>query len=405
MSAAAAACRQAMEGVGSGVAASLRGVDCAASATAQAAFGRLFGASGGLLIALQILLAIYVAFFGYSLITGRSRIGVAALTPRMMTLGLVLTFATSWAAYQGVVWNLAVGAPNEIAALLTGVDGSATQVFADKIDVVFAALIEASSDSAMEGASSTFSPPGLLWLGGTLLLLGTVGVLATCKIALAVMLAVGPVFVVLALFNGTRGLFTGWLKAVVLLAVTPLFAVLGGSLMLELAVPVLSALAQTPGQIDPRAAMGFFMIGAVHAALMVLVLKVAGTMVAGWSVFGLAGGRGESDNAGASAAARAAPTAAASAAPLLDPRTAGPAPSRQIRMSGAAAAPLAAANDAGPAVASTQRETTIIAGAVGSTGAQSGSVSRARGIGSRFRAPSPQASFLPQYPRRRPLNP
>jgi type IV secretion system protein VirB6 len=34
--------------------------------------------------------------------------------------------------------------------------------------------------------------------------------------------------------------------------------------------------------------MAFFMIAAVHTALMILVLKVAGTMVAGWSVFGLA---------------------------------------------------------------------------------------------------------------------
>jgi type IV secretion system protein VirB6 len=388
MSAAAAACQQTMAGVGSGVGASLRGVDCAASATAQAAFGRLFGADGGLLVALQILLAIYVAIFGYALITGRSRIGISALTPRMMTLGLVLTFATSWAAYQGVVWNLAVGAPNEIAALLTGVEGSATQVFADKIDVVFAALIEASGDGAVEAAaSSTFSPPGLLWLGGTLLLLGTVGVLATCKIALAVMLAVGPVFVVLALFNGTRGLFTGWLKAVVLLAVTPLFAVLGGSLMLELAVPVLSALAQTPGMIEPRAAMAFFMIGAVHAALMIMVLKVAGTMVAGWSVFGLAGGRADSEGTASSTAGRAAPVAAVAGSPLADARTTSPAPSRQIRMGGAATAPMAA-NDAGPAVASTRRETTIIAGAMGSTGTQpSVATSRARGIGSRFRAP------------------
>jgi type IV secretion system protein VirB6 len=383
-----------MEGVGSGVAASLRGVDCAASATAQAAFGRLFGAEGGLLVALQILLAIYVAFFGYSLITGRSRIGISSLTPRMMTLGLVLTFATSWAAYQGVVWNLAVGGPNQIAALLTGVDGSATQVFADKIDIVFAALIEASGDGAMEGASagaaSTFSPPGLLWLGGTLLLLGTVGVLATCKIALAVMLALGPVFVVLALFNATRGLFTGWLKAVVLLAVTPLFAVLGGSLMLELAVPVLSALAQTPGMIDPRAAMAFFMIGAVHAALMVLVLKVAGTMVAGWNVFGLVGGRSDSEVSGSSSATPRPAPAMASALPVLDPRAASAAPSRQIRISGAGAvAPLAAANDSGPAsTAATRRETTIIAGAIGSSGAQSSAVSRARGIGSRFRAPT-----------------
>src|SRR5690606_3428192 len=116
-------------------------------------------------------------------------------------------------------------------------------------------------------------------------------------------LALGPVFVVLALFPSTRGLFTGWLKGVVMLAITPLFAVLGGSLMLELAVPVLRSLVQVPGTIDARAAMAFFMIGAVHAALMVMVLKVAGSMVAGWTVFGLAGGSVRDDGKAASAAA------------------------------------------------------------------------------------------------------
>src|SRR5690606_30672180 len=65
-------CQQALEGVGSGVAASLYAIDCAASATAQAAFGRLFGADGALLPTLTVLLTLYVAFFAFSLITGRS---------------------------------------------------------------------------------------------------------------------------------------------------------------------------------------------------------------------------------------------------------------------------------------------------------------------------------------------
>src|SRR5690606_18379283 len=158
-------CQQALDGVGSGVAASLYAVDCAASATAQAAFGHLFGSQGALLPALTILLTLYVAFFAFSLITGRSRIGVSALTPRMITLGLVLTFATSWLAYQGVVWNLAVGAPDYLAGVLTGSEGSATQVFADKIDVVLGALMQASDAQASETAPTTFSPEGLMWLG------------------------------------------------------------------------------------------------------------------------------------------------------------------------------------------------------------------------------------------------
>ena len=387
-----AACQQVIDGVGSGVAASLRAVDCAAGATAQAAFGRLFGTDGALMPALTILLTLYVAFFAFSLITGRSRLGVSALTPRMITLGLVLTFATSWIAYQGVVWNLAVGAPDQIAALLTGVNGSATQVFADKIDLVFAALTQTSGQvgagaGGQQAATSTFSPPGLLWLGATLLLLGTAGILATCKIALAILLALGPVFVVLALFPATRGLTAGWIKGVVMLAITPLFAVLGGSLMLELSVPVLRALVQTPGMIDPKAAMAFFMIGAVHMALMIMVLKVSGTIVAGWSVFGLSrSASDERDAAVSQSTVRAAPISVAAplAAEAASPR-ASPARARRINLA-ATGAPVAA-NDAGPTSAPGRRDTRLVASAAGQAAAAP-SPSRARGIGSRFRAAS-----------------
>jgi type IV secretion system protein VirB6 len=171
-----------------------------------------------------------------------------------------------------------------------------------------------------------------------------------------------------------------------MLAVAPLFAVLGGSLMLELSVPVLRALAETPGKIDAQAAMAFFMIGAVHVALMVLVLKVAGTMVAGWTVFGLAGGDKDADRTPAAAAPPAAPATAQLAATAEANR---PAPARAIRMG--PSAPMAA-NDTGPAPASS-RETRIVAAATAAAAhapaaSANASLSRSRGIGSRFRAPA-----------------
>lgn len=385
-------CMRAMEGVGAGIGASLRGVDCAANAMAQAAFNNLF-ANGAMSTTLTLALTLFVAFIGFGLITGRTRLGLSALTPKMVTVGLVATFATSWLAFQSVFWNLAVGAPDFIATSIMGTDGSATTIFADKLDVVMLSLMEASGGDAMDTNTSIFSPPGLLWSGGTMLLLGTVGVLATCKIALAILMGLGPIFILMALFNGTRGLFTGWLKGVVLMALTPLFAVLGGSLMLELAVPVLASLVTTPGEIDVRPAMAFFMIGAVHLALMFMVLKVTTTMVSGWNVFGLvnnhaADERGGRDTIGTGTAqppvARAlVNTTAADRAS----QTSSTAAARDIRVS---ANTPAAANDTGP---STMRETRVITG--GSAPSQDGNLthtpSRARGIGSRFKS-APQRS-------------
>lgn len=288
------ACASLAANAPSGVAPALRAVDCLSNEAAATAFSRLFGSAGSLTPALTILLTLYIAFFAISLLTGRSRVSVSALTPRMMTLGLVLTFATSWLAYQGMVWNLAIGAPDQIAGVLLGSKGSATQLFADRIDMIFAAIAEVASASGggqggalQSTAAGSFTPGNLMWLGALLLMLGTVGVLVTARIALAVLLAIGPVFVVLGLFSGTRGLTAGWLRGVVLTAITPLFVVLGGGLMLELLVPVVSALRDGEG-IDGRAAMALFMIAAIHIALMTMVLRVIGSMVAGWQVFGLA---------------------------------------------------------------------------------------------------------------------
>ncbi|KLE32260.1 type VI secretion protein [Aurantiacibacter gangjinensis] len=375
-----------MQDVGAGIGASLRAVDCAASEMAQAAFNRLFTADGAFGPALTILLTLWIAFLGFGLLTGRLRLGLSSLTPRMLTLVLVITFATSWVAFQAVFWNLAVGAPDEIANVLMGTDGSATIVFADKLDIVMLSLMEASGGEAMENDTSLFSPPGLLWSGGTMLLLGTVGILATCKIALAILMGLGPIFIVMALFNPTRGVFVGWLKGVVLMALAPLFAVLGGSLMLELAVPVLSSLAGSNGEIDVRPAMAFFMIGAVHLALMFMVLKVTTTMVSGWTVFGFAP-NAAADAGGADMGGRgqqvppATQTIANTTAQDRAAQTASAAGSRDIRV--AAAAPVAA-NDTG---GSTTRETRIIQGGTATSG-QGGSstTSRARGIGSRFKS-------------------
>ena len=88
-------CQQAMDSVGSGVAASLRAVDCAGYAMAQEAFGGLFSTHGVLLKALTILLTLYVAFFGISLITGRSRLSISALTPRLpRQISLIVLLST-----------------------------------------------------------------------------------------------------------------------------------------------------------------------------------------------------------------------------------------------------------------------------------------------------------------------
>lgn len=385
-----------------GAGAALRAVDCLAGETVAASFARLFGGGGhvGLMPALTIALTLYIAFFALSLLMGRSRLGISALTPRMLTLGLVLTFATSWVAYSQVVWNLATGAPDEIASLLTGANGSATRIFADRMDLIFAVIADAAGQAsqvaapvapvagqaaqgAAQAASGSFTPGNLMWLSALMLLLGTVGVLVTARIALAVLLALGPVFIVLALFGPTRGLAAGWLRGLVLTAVTPLFVVIGGGIVMEMLVPVVAMLASPEGGVSGRAALALFVLAAVHLALMAMVMKVAGTIVTGWRVFGLAGDA-------SSEAIRASVPASMAMPPLAIPiPLTAHQPGSHTAMPRALAGPITieqTPTSVTPGVSSRTMTITQVAGG-GEVSLASLPRTRARGIGSRFATP------------------
>ena len=277
-----------------GVADALAKVDCLASDATAVSFGRLFGTHGSFQLALTIILTLYVALLAFNLLTGRSALRVSVLTPRMMTLGLVLTFATSWIAYQSVVWNLATGAPDEIASVLVGTNGSATTIFAQHLDGVFNAITDAASSitpapppagvpaAAAAAVPSMTSPANILSIAALILLLGTVGVLVVCRLALAALLIIGPVFIVLALFEGTRGLFEGWLKSVAMFALVPLLTVVMGSGALVAIAPMVAGLGEGGAEISLRSAVSILVASIIYVALMLVVFKVAASLTKGW---------------------------------------------------------------------------------------------------------------------------
>lgn len=279
------------------IATTLGSIDCQSNVAVQSAFSRLFGETGTLGQALTLILTLYVGFLALNMLTGRSRISVSMITPRMWQLGLVLTFATSWVAYQSVVWTLLVRAPDELASILLNTQGSATSIFAARLDGLFGVLAQSAQIS--QGANAVAPAPGtimpqmggasakpadLLWLASLLLMLGTVGVLIVTRVALAALIAIGPIFVVLSLFEATRGLFEGWLKTAVALAITPIFAVLLGSATLSAIAPLILSLMQSGGKVPLGLATSIFLAAFVYLALMFMATRAARMLTSGWQL-------------------------------------------------------------------------------------------------------------------------
>jgi len=282
-----------------GVAHALASVDCRVGLVVSSSYGRLFGQDGVFGTVLTVLLTIYVGFIALGFITGRTRLTLSGLAPKMLAIGLVLTFATSWPAYHAVVYGLLVGGPEQIANALSGGNGDSVG-FALRLDELltrFADAAKSLGDSA-PGASPALGQlagpqmaSALVWISGILILLASAGALVLTRIVLALLLAIGPVFVVLALFRQTRGLFEGWLRTSLLFALAPTLTVLVGSAAVTLLAPLIDAIAADPAAAvaDLRPILELFMGSVVYFGLIGMLMWTSASLVRAWRIGGEAG--------------------------------------------------------------------------------------------------------------------
>ncbi|HEU4962149.1 MAG TPA: type IV secretion system protein [Sphingomonas sp.] len=200
------------------------------------------------------MLTLFVAFIGYRMLFGQLptiREGVLAC----VKIGIVLALATSWPAYQRVIYDVVLHEPAnlvaEIAApaSLPGSNGGLVDHL-DAVDGAFASLSVAGVGVlGNETDSRQIAPPlfagfDTFALGSArvLFLVGAIGAFALLRIAAGLLLALGPLFIAFLLFEGTRGLFEGWLRGLIAAALGALATAIVLAIELALLEPWLSQL-------------------------------------------------------------------------------------------------------------------------------------------------------------------
>jgi len=201
-------------------------VDCQAQTIGAGGYQALGAPGSTLSLMMGGLLIIFIALFGYRMLLGQTpglRDGVGAI----VKIGIVFTLAFSWPAYRTLIYDVALKGPAELASQIgrpAGLPGSDGGLVArlDGADQAFVALAAlgtgAGGPIAATGAAqasrqgvSVFDPLAL-GLARLIYLVGAVGALAAMRLVAGIMLALGPFFIAFLLFEGTRGLFEGWIR-------------------------------------------------------------------------------------------------------------------------------------------------------------------------------------------------
>lgn len=299
------------------ISALMASVDCRVESFVRAAYGALFGEVGWLGPALTAGLTIYVAIYGFQLMTGLGQASLPSLAKRIFAVGAVIAFSTNWAAYQTAAVDLVFGAGEEIADALAGAAGgdAAGRPVIARLDAVFEEITGLAStwsrrtplDAAangLAGGGAAAGPPApgqqsavnMLWFSALALALASAGVLVIAKTLLGFLLAIGPVFMLLGLFPATRGLFEGWLGAVAANALAPLFALLASAGVLGVVEPIVAQIAfdQRQGVNDAEPVFVLSIAALVFGLLMAMAVATAARIGGAWR---LASSRGATPRA------------------------------------------------------------------------------------------------------------
>jgi len=267
-------------------------VDCNTQALVHTGYSALFAPGSALAGGLTTLLTLYVAIIGYRLLFGQSQLRVGEFAITALKLGAVVALATQWDTYQAIVYRFLFEGPQQLAGMMLSAVQPDDSAFRGN---VFDGLQRAFDDlsGAASGFASNATPQASPLLGGsgfgallltstaTTLLLSSLGVLLASKIVLSLLLGVGPIFIALFLFDSTRGLFEGWLRAAIAFAFAPLASILLLGVALTMLEPSLLL-------IEDERRRGIYQLGPVYSvATLVLVFAgvslgavIAGGMIA-----------------------------------------------------------------------------------------------------------------------------
>lgn len=173
------------------------------------------GLAGYVTAPLKVAAILYVTFYGYMIIRGMVHVSVVDFCVSCIKLAVIITLATNVETYNNYVTGLFFESlPKEIGNALAGGKQFQANAFDLMLDRGFMAARKIWAEAGITNPGPALV--ATLVMGVSVISTGAAYFIALyAKLALSFVLAIGPIFVALAMFRQTRGFTQGWLGQVV----------------------------------------------------------------------------------------------------------------------------------------------------------------------------------------------
>jgi type IV secretion system protein VirB6 len=231
---------------------------------------------------------VYVMIWGYLQLTGRIEEPFAAGLKRIVTLAVIFGVGLHLWLYNTLVVDTFYDAPTQFAAAVVGASDPVRT-----IDAIWSAGGSVADQVFRDGGAWTgfgYKLAGIvIWLTVGLLCVYTMFLLALSSVALSVLLALGPFFIALLLFEATRRFFEAWLAQLANYALITILTVMIAALMLHLVQSYAQQTAALGTAIRTVDALNMLLVTVLVFLFMRQIMPVAGALAGGvtLSSFGL----------------------------------------------------------------------------------------------------------------------
>ena len=224
---------------------------------------------------------LYVMVWGYLHLTGQIEEPFVTGLKRIMLLSIVLGAALELWLYNTVIVDTFLNAPGQLAAGVIGAYDSVTVV--DQI--IFAGGDAASlliqKGGVFEGDFSYYIAGFAVYLMVGLTAIYTIFLLALSRIALSVLLGLGPLFIALLLFETTKRFFESWIAQLANYAFVTILTVMVAALMMTLISTAATQAANAGGGISIAQAVRVCMAAGLTFLVMRQVMPMAAGLASG----------------------------------------------------------------------------------------------------------------------------
>jgi type IV secretion system protein VirB6 len=237
---------------------------------------------------LQVMLVIYVAYYGLQLFLGTARIGVGEIVGRLARMMIILALVSSWTNFNNLFYHWINDTPEDVGRAILAASGTGITEPTNGLSQIWKTANQAASTFAEQSGYFSILPSMigvLIMLGAGIFIAVALAILILAKVMLWVLIGTAPIFIACMLFEKTRNYGIGWFNQVLTYALIPLFIYVVASFLIAAMNPELSKIDAASGSRTLTLAdiAGFLLLCAAGAFVMLYIQSIGQGIAGGIS--------------------------------------------------------------------------------------------------------------------------